>query len=61
MNKNIIKVFVSIFLLNLLENMLLLYFFGVDVTVKQNLISIFLFTITLTVVLNQLKIVKEAQ
>ena len=59
MNKNLIKVFVSIFVLNLLENVLLLVFFGVDVAVKQTFISILLFTLTLTVILNQLKIVKE--
>ena len=60
MNKNLIKLVVSIFLLNLAENLALLYFFGVDVTIKQNIISIILFTITLTVILNQLKVVKES-
>jgi len=60
MNRLLLKTFALIFLLNLVENILLLLFFGVDITIKQTLISVILFTITLTTLLSQFKVVKEA-
>ena len=60
MNRLLLKTFALIFLLNLVENILLLLFFGVDITIKQTLISVILFTVTLTTLLSQFKVVKEA-
>lgn len=56
--KNTYKTALAIGGLNLIENLTLLYFFGVSIT-KQTLIGVFVFTILLTLLLKTLKIINN--
>jgi len=60
MNMNVIKTAIAIFGLNLVENLLILLFFGVPLD-KNAFISVLLFTLTLTALLNHLKVLKKTQ
>lgn len=55
--KNLIKTFLAIAGLNLIENLILLLFFGVDIT-KKTFLGALVFTIVLTLILNKLKVLE---
>lgn len=57
-NKMIVKLFGTIFIVNALENLLLLIIFGVPIT-QQTFIIILVFTLTLSLILKQMGLIKE--
>ena len=52
------KVAITIFIVNALENLILLYFFGVAIT-QQTLIGVGIFTLVLFLILKQLNLLRE--
>lgn len=57
--KKILKVFGTISLVGILENIVILLIYGVDVFTKQNLLILLLSSITLTLLLKQLGLTRE--
>ena len=53
-----LKISGTIFLVNALENLLLLYFFGVSIT-QQTIIGTGVFTLALILILKQMGVIKE--
>lgn len=56
--KKIYKVFIAILFVNFVENIILLLFFGIQPT-KQTLIGAGVFTLVLTLILNQMHLLQK--